>query len=642
MSTLVTLRRSKRFRAGAAIVSFADLKPGLSLVSRSVVFIATVLLASAAGYAQLSVTLNASHPSPQPVGRSIALTAAVNSSSTALRYRFMVQPPGASSFNMLADYGTSDGLRWSALEEGGYQIQVDVVDSTSGATGSTTMSFQFTSRVSGGAPVVSSSVHPLVAIYSAPACAEGTIQVAYWVSGKTNYQYSNILPCQPGLSANFYIGGMRAETTYALQQMIVNKGRTTWGPVLTFTTGALGQSLPVATISTPVGAGTSHSEDMILQSYIGLSPGRKASTVYPPVAYNLAGQVIWYYPATHIQGTYLTRPVAGGTFLLYIFNRSADETVVEEVDLQGDIVRETNAYTISQQLIAMGQPTINWMSHEALRLPSGHTLVLGMTERILTNEQGPGAVDVVGDMIIDLDQNLQVAWVWNTFDHLPNNRPPVLAELCKNNVAPCGPLYLAAKAIDWTHCNSLYLLPDGNLVLSVRNQDWVVKINYQNGAGDGQIFWTLGNLASQAGTPYFTLKDGYGSWPWFSHQHDVEFDGTNYELFDNGNTRVSPPPVGVGSGYSRGQVYSLDEVSMVATQLLSAELGRYSGGFGSAQLLANGDYWFTLGFLNNDGAPLDSSQEIVSDNPVTESYSINFPSSAYRSFRLSSLYEYTN
>jgi hypothetical protein len=357
----------------------------------------------------------------------------------------------------------------------------------------------------------------------------------------------------------------------------------------------------------------------------------------------MAGQVLWYYPTTHANGTYLTRPVNGGTFLIYVWDHTSDTTVVQEVDMQGDVVRETNAYAISQQLATMQLPTINWMSHEAERLPNGHTLVLGMTERILTNVQGPGAVDVVGDMIIDLDQNFNVVWTWNTFDHLPNSRAPLLGEVCVSNVAPCGPLNLAPQANDWTHCNSLALLPDGNLALSVRHQDWFVKINYQNGTGNGQILWTLGNLAVQAGTPYFTLS-GAGSdpWPWFSHQHDVEFDGTNYELFDNGNTRVSPPPLGVGSGNSRGQAYSLNETTMVATRLLSADLGRYSGGFGSAQLLANGDYWFGLGYLSNNGAALDISQEVVTDNPLTLSYDISFPSSAYRSFRLSSFYSYTN
>jgi hypothetical protein len=33
---------------------------------------------------------------------------------------------------------------------------------------------------------------------------------------------------------------------------------------------------------------------------------------------------------------------------------------------------------------------------------------------------------------------------------------------------------------------------DGDLVLSIRHQDWVIKIDYRNGAGDGPVVWRLG------------------------------------------------------------------------------------------------------------------------------------------------------
>ena len=603
-------------------------------------FLLTALAAVQISYGQLNVMVNLSAPSPQPVGEAIFLTAGVsNDTNTTLRYRFMVEPPGATAFNMLADYREPNDIQWSALQEGTYQIQVSVMDTMTGQTGQTVTPFQFSSRIVGNQPAVSPSAHPLVAIYSAPPCSAGTVQVVYWPANGATL-YSNILNCQANLSANFFLGGMRALTSYTMRHKIVNNGTTTWGPALTFTTASVPVTLPAASIPVPAAAGTSTTENMILQSFIGLKPGEGFGGVaYPPVAYTLFGAVTWYYPIARANGTYLTRPVAGGTFLVYIWNGTIDETLVREIDLQGDVVRESNAYTISQQLAAMQLPTINWMSHEAMRLPNGHTLVLGMTERILTNVQGPGAVDVVGDMIVDLDQNFQVTWTWNTFDHLPNGRTAILGEICVAGVAPCGQLYLAPQANDWTHCNSLHLLPDGNLVLSIRNQDWIVKIDYQNGAGTGQILWTLGNLAAQNNTPYFTLSNGSGTWPWFSHQHDVEFDGNNYEMLDNGNTRVAPPPLGVGSGDSRGQVYSLNETTLVATQLLSVDLGRYSPGFGSAQLLANNDYWFLLGALATNGTTaLDISQELTPSIPSTDTYDISFPSSAYRAFRLSSLY----
>jgi len=51
----------------------------------------------------------------------------------------------------------------------------------------------------------------------------------------------------------------------------------------------------------------------------------------------------------------------------------------------------------------------------------------------------------------------------------------------------CPPLYLASQANDWMHGNSVSRTPDGNLLLSIRNQDWVVLIDYQDGKGSGQV-----------------------------------------------------------------------------------------------------------------------------------------------------------
>jgi arylsulfate sulfotransferase len=614
-------------------------------ICRILLVVGAALAGSHAAGAQLSVTLTTSFPSPQPVGQSLILTATVtNDTNPALRYRFMVQPPGAASFNMLVDYGQSNAVQWSSLQEGAYQIQIQVVDPATGEAGEAVIPFQFSSRITGSTPVVSASSHPLVAIYSAPPCAAGNIQVLYRPTNGTSFLYSNILPCQPGLSENFYIAGMHAQVSYILWSRLVYNGNVTWSKGLTFRAGTIPSGFPTANIFTPSGSATSVKENIVLQSYITLAPNHGfGKTGFPPTAYNLSGDVLWYYPTAHANQTYLARPAHGGTFLLYLYENPTDQTVLREVDLQGNVVRQTNTYVISQQLTLMHRPPINWLSHEALRLANGHTLVLGMTERILTNVQGPGPVDVLGDMIIDLDQNFQVTWIWDTFDHLPNDRMAVLGETCTSNLAPCGPLFLAASANDWTHCNSILIESDGNLVLSIRNQDWVVKINYLNGTGDGDILWTLGNLAEQAGTPYFTLKDASGPWPWFSHQHDVQFDGTNYELLDNGNTRVSPAPLGLGSGDSRGQVYHLNESSMSAVRLVSADLGGYSHAYGSAQLLSNGDYWFSLGDVATATKPLNNGQELATSDPLSFSYSVTFPdSTTYRTFRLSSFYNYTN
>jgi hypothetical protein len=99
-------------------------------------------------------------------------------------------------------------------------------------------------------------------------------------------------------------------------------------------------------------------------------------------------------------------------------------------------------------------------------------------------------------------------------------------------------------------------------------------------------------------------------WPWFSHQHEVGIEQNGkgvYTIFDNGNTRISPPAgsgsstggvPGLGSNCgphdcdSRGMVLKVDQTSMQATPVLTVDLGYYSPGNGSAQLLSDGNYFF--------------------------------------------------
>jgi len=109
---------------------------------------------------------------------------------------------------------------------------------------------------------------------------------------------------------------------------------------------------------------------------------------------------------------------------------------------------------------------------------------------------------------------------------------------------------LRDQANDWTHVNSVAYDPkDGNLVVSIRNQAWVVKIAYQNGSGNLHIVWKLGQDGD------FTLSTG-NPLDWFSYQHDAEFQSNGVlTLFDDGNLRVHEHD----GGNSRGQAWSLDE-----------------------------------------------------------------------------------
>ncbi len=98
----------------------------------------------------------------------------------------------------------------------------------------------------------------------------------------------------------------------------------------------------------------------------------------------------------------------GGLFLGIIWDGNADSSqqILREFDLVGNTVHETNAARAAEQLVNLGMRPVSAFHHDARRLPDGTILALAATERILTDVQGPGPVDVLGDMILVLDSNL--------------------------------------------------------------------------------------------------------------------------------------------------------------------------------------------------------------------------------------------
>ncbi|MDA2928145.1 aryl-sulfate sulfotransferase [Acidobacteria bacterium AH-259-G07] len=168
--------------------------------------------------------------------------------------------------------------------------------------------------------------------------------------------------------------------------------------------------------------------------------------------------------------------------------------------------------------------------------------------------------------------------------------------------------------------------------MSVRHQDWIVKIDYRDGTGTGEIIWRLGKDGD------FTMLSN-DPWPWFSHQHDVEFDGSVLTLYDNGNPRIFE----TGGGGSRGQALLLNESARIAALVLNVEFPYVGWAMGSAQRLANGNYHFTTGVLRahrvNCDIPLCGNSHSVEVLPNgTSSYGLFWLSAAYRSFRMKDLY----
>ena len=205
---------------------------------------------------------------------------------------------------------------------------------------------------------------------------------------------------------------------------------------------------------------------------------------------DLQGTPSWSYCQTggHL---FMTRAVPGGTFLL-IGNQSFTDYTVGEINLAGATVNSITQATANSQLAALSQQQIIDFNHEAMRLPNGYTAIIAHNEALYTTVQGGTTqkpVDIMGDEVLVVDTNWNIVWTWNAFTcpncaaKLPVSRTAILGEKCHpcaaTQTGSCCPITLAATANDWLHGNSLaYDSTDGNLVMSLRSQDWVIKLAY--------------------------------------------------------------------------------------------------------------------------------------------------------------------
>ena len=97
-------------------------------------------------------------------------------------------------------------MTWANLAgEGDYEVEVITRDNDTGETVSTSRRIPLTSRVAGGMPAVSPTSHPLVKIYSAPACPAGSAMSVRFVGPEGDVQRTPARECTPDRSLNFYV-----------------------------------------------------------------------------------------------------------------------------------------------------------------------------------------------------------------------------------------------------------------------------------------------------------------------------------------------------------------------------------------------------------------------------------------------------
>ncbi len=622
---------------------------------------------------QFAVQFALETPAAPIVGLPLTFTALVTDPQPGTHdYRFSVSHDGG-PLQVVVDYNSYSTFSWvPSLEEGSYTVQVSARNKTAGEIAEAQVQFDVASQVVDGQPEVIPTGNPLVAFYSAPPCPAGSEIYVLFTAGQTTSR-TDQRPCSTGRSNNFFLAGMLPNTTYRINAIVTSSpGRDSLFPIGLrgdashhleavrpalrhpefagiqvigdegiFTTGSLPPSLPfpLATVLTPPTPQANSDQNILLNDNLSLNVP-VPNTYYFPTATDLAGNVLWYYGAlgnATQAPSYFIRPIDGGTFLLIADDPNAADgrgQLLREIDLAGNTIRETNATRVTEQLNALGLLGVVDFNHDAIRLPNGHTLAICGQEKLFPpgTQGAAGALDVIGDAVVDLDSNFQVSWVWSGFDHLDINRAAILGERCPPYTSGCSPVYLAPIAVDWMHSNSLTYIPSsGDLLLSVRHQDWVIKIDYHDGAGSGAVLWRLGHDGSFA----IASNDPY---PWFSHQHDVEYElkGTSIlSLYDNGNTRAVLNPGKVEN--SRGMVLNIDESRMLVTPLLMQDLGVSSQAVGSAQRLDNGDYHFDSGFISIASGLVAQHSEFSLTG--VENYLLQTNDFSYRSYRMVSLYQ---
>ncbi|MGH2387954.1 MAG: aryl-sulfate sulfotransferase, partial [Chloroflexota bacterium] len=514
---------------------------GLIAIIPVLIFLGVLWSAHAAGSAGAGVVVKPNLPSGQPVGATITWTA----SAPAIKgpvYQFSVASAGG-PFAVVRGFERAASFAWTPMQEGTYRIQATVkAGFAAGKSSAGTTSFTVRSRITGQNAVVSKTANPLVALYSVPPCAAGTVMVQFRpAAGSDPWQSTAARPCMAGQSVNVLVAGMRPSTRYVLRHAVsVGKVGST-SASLTFTTGKPPKGLQIATFALRLPA-TPQSDPKSPVIFHSLNP-QAAPFLANPLATDLRGRLVWYFDPRHtgLSEIWPTRLLSGDTFLIFARDRyrTTGVDVVREVDLAGNPIRETSLDAVNAQLAARRQGPIYSFHHDALRLPNGYTAVLGAAQRKVNGH------DVMGDMVIVLDTNLQVTWAWSAFDHLtvPASFPAGTATCANDGATLCA--LPDPASLDWTHANDIgWSQEDGDLTVSLRNLSLLVKIAYQNGKGNGDVVWRLGNGGS------FTLKSSDPD-PWFSHQHNAYLiDPTTIVLFDNSNQRCGVAQI-VGC-HSRG------------------------------------------------------------------------------------------
>ncbi len=382
--------------------------------------------------------------------------------------------------------------------------------------------------------------------------------------------------------------GMRAQTEYTMTAVAtLADGSTSRSDPVAFTTGQLPEGAPTVTLTSSNGQGVGGI------TFFGVASATNTTLEVPSYwGVDEQGEFVWYLHGDNQAVNCVVREIEPGRLLIF------RQDTIRTITTAGEIIKDYDFGGYRYH-------------HDALVLPSGHVMLL--TSRSLENEYG---TTLVGDVIIELNANGELVWEWSGFDHLDTTRFP--GALSTNTTQTGG--------IDWTHANALfYIEQEDTLLLSVRSQSWVVKIDHST----GNVLWIMGDAsgtdsAYQYNDKFFTLESG----TWMANQHApmVTMDG-EILIYDNRNES------GGATLNSRAVKFALNESAMTAVQTWEAIAPKYTQSLGDVDELSNGNVMMCAG-----GPGSDRFAHIVEVSPDASAetlWSIIVEDNVYRAERMS-------
>ena len=201
--------------------------------------------------------------------------------------------PAGGPYRVVRDFSSHNTFTWTPLQEGSQTIVVKAKEGFAATdTSSASLGYTVTPLVTGSSAVVAGTANPLVALYAAPPCGSGVIVLRFRAVGDSSWSYTNPLPCRPGVTRNFLVAGMRANTAYIMQHLITSSSEITQSAPATYTTGSAPSSVSLLPVSVPV-APTSPS-DQLHNLVVHMLPLPRPG-VADPFATDLSGRLVWYY-----------------------------------------------------------------------------------------------------------------------------------------------------------------------------------------------------------------------------------------------------------------------------------------------------------------------------------------------------------